>query len=90
MEDGRVGEVKIEKSMRNGIAALSKDKYMKNNSNGADLTYEKYLTNFNNMREAEAACDAEAVRVAKSLPRFIPGKQQGKPVNVWYSFPVRF
>lgn len=35
-------------------------------------------------------CDKEAVRVVKSLPRFIPGKQQGKAVRVWFSLPVRF
>lgn len=38
----------------------------------------------------EKHCDEEAVRVVKSLPRFIPGKQQGKPVAVWYSMPIRF
>ena len=38
----------------------------------------------------ESHCDKEAVRVVKSLPRFIPGKQQGKPVAVWYSLPIRF
>ena len=35
-------------------------------------------------------CDEEAVRVVKSLPRFIPGKQQGKAVRVWYTLPVRY
>lgn len=35
-------------------------------------------------------CDAEAVRVVKSLPRFVPGKQQGKAVKCWYTLPVRF
>lgn len=35
-------------------------------------------------------CDKEAVRVVKSLPKFIPGKQQGKPVKVWFNLPVRF
>ncbi len=38
----------------------------------------------------DASCDREAVRVVKSLPRFIPGKQQGKPVSVWYTVPIRF
>ena len=38
----------------------------------------------------ESHCDAEAVRVIKSLPRFIPGRQQGKPVRVWFSLPVRY
>lgn len=34
--------------------------------------------------------DSEAVRVVKSLPRFTPGKLNGRPVNVWYTLPVVF
>jgi TonB family protein len=34
--------------------------------------------------------DAEAIRVIKMLPPWQPGKQGGKPVNVWYSVPVTF
>jgi TonB family protein len=34
--------------------------------------------------------DAEAIRVVKALPEWIPGKQGGKPVNVWYSVPISF
>ncbi|MDO4210097.1 MAG: energy transducer TonB [Bacteroidales bacterium] len=41
-------------------------------------------------KSLESHCDQEAVRVVKSLPRFIPGKQQGKAVKVWFSLPVRF
>ncbi|RRD78493.1 energy transducer TonB [Alloprevotella sp. OH1205_COT-284] len=53
LEDGRVGQVVVQKSL-------------------------------------ESHCDAEAIRVVKTLPRFIPGKQQGKPVRVWYTLPIRF
>lgn len=35
-------------------------------------------------------CDDEAKRVVKSLPKFNPGMQQGHPVSVWYTIPVRF
>lgn len=42
------------------------------------------------MRGIYPACDKEAVRVVKSLPRFIPGKQSGKPVKTWYTLPIRF
>ena len=42
------------------------------------------------MKSLEKHCDEEAVRVVKSLPRFIPGKQQGKAVRVWYTLPVRY
>lgn len=41
-------------------------------------------------RGLDPACDKEAVRVVKTLPRFIPGKQQGRGVKVWYTLPIRF
>lgn len=34
--------------------------------------------------------DAEAIRVVKSLPDFIPGKVDGKPVAVSYHLPINF
>ena len=42
------------------------------------------------IKSLESHCDAEAKRVVKSLPRFIPGKQGGKAVRVWYTIPIRF
>ncbi len=41
-------------------------------------------------RGVDPSLDAEAIRVIKSLPLWKPGKQGGKPVNVWYSIPVNF
>ena len=34
--------------------------------------------------------DKEALRVIKSMPRWTPGKQKGKPVRVKYTVPVNF
>jgi periplasmic protein TonB len=34
--------------------------------------------------------DAEAIRVVKSFPRFKPGKQDGRPVPVWFIVPITF
>lgn len=34
--------------------------------------------------------DEEAVRVVKTLPEFLPGRQGGKPVPVWYMVPITF
>jgi len=34
--------------------------------------------------------DAEAVRVIKLLPAWIPATLEGKPVKVWYIMPVTF
>lgn len=42
------------------------------------------------VRTADTELDAEAVRVCRLLPDFIPGKLNGQPVDVWYSMPVTF
>jgi periplasmic protein TonB len=34
--------------------------------------------------------DAEAIRVVSILPKWKPGKQNGRPVPVWFSVPVSF
>jgi periplasmic protein TonB len=34
--------------------------------------------------------DKEALRVVRNLPRWIPGKQRGKPVRVSYTVPINF
>lgn len=34
--------------------------------------------------------DKEAMRVVKTLPKFIPGKMNGQAVNVWYTLPINF
>ena len=39
---------------------------------------------------AHPLLDKEAVRVIKMLPKWIPGKVNGKPVPVWYSLPITF
>ena len=36
------------------------------------------------------ALDAEAVRVVSKMPDWFPGKQNGKPVDVYYSVPFEF
>lgn len=42
------------------------------------------------VRSVDKDLDKEAVRVIKSLPKFIPGRQNGEPVSVWYTVPVAF
>lgn len=42
------------------------------------------------VRSVDRSLDNEALRVVKSLPKFIPGKQNGQPVSVWYTLPVTF
>lgn len=35
-------------------------------------------------------CDEEAVRVVKLMPKWIPGRQRGKPVRVSFILPIKF
>ncbi len=42
------------------------------------------------LKSVDTYLDREAVRVIRELPKFSPGRQQGKPVNVWFQIPVRF
>ena len=42
------------------------------------------------VKSLDPSCDREAVRQVKRLPKFIPGKQNGNPVHVYFNLPVRF
>jgi protein TonB len=42
------------------------------------------------VRGVDKNLDAEAVRVVKSLPKYKPGKQRGKPVRVMFTIPINF
>jgi len=41
-------------------------------------------------RSVDPELDAEALRVVKSMPNFIPGRHGGKSVAVWYTIPISF
>jgi len=42
------------------------------------------------LRGIGGGCDEEAVRVIKAMPKWIPGKQRGKPVRVQFNMPIKF
>ena len=42
------------------------------------------------VRSVDRNLDKEAIRVCRSLPNFVPGRQDGQAVNVWYTLPVKF
>lgn len=42
------------------------------------------------VRSLDPYCDKEAIRVIRSMPRWIPGKQNGKAVSVKYTVPIVF
>lgn len=54
------------------------------------VTYKGTVEQISVVRGVDPALDAEAIRVIGLLPTWKPGKQGGKPVNVWYTVPISF
>ena len=52
--------------------------------------YKGKVENVEVLRSLDPSCDKEAIRVVQSLPQFIPGKQNGKAVPVYFTCPIRF
>ena len=48
------------------------------------------ITDVNVVRGQDPSLDKEAVRVIKTMPRWKPGQQRGKPVRVRFTLPVQF
>jgi len=48
------------------------------------------ISNVEVLRSLDSACDKEAMRVVRTLPNWIPGKQNGVNVPVYYVLPITF
>ncbi len=48
------------------------------------------VSNASIARGVDPSIDKEALRVINTLPKWKPGKQRGKPVNVSYTVPINF
>lgn len=48
------------------------------------------VTNPTILKGVSPELDAEALRVISSMPRWIPGRQGGRPVRVKYVIPITF
>ena len=48
------------------------------------------ISDFKIVRSLHKDCDAEAIRVLQTMPRWKPGMERGKPVRVKYTVPVEF
>lgn len=51
---------------------------------------EGYVTNVKVLRGIGGGCDEESVRVVKLMPKWKPGKQNGKSVNVLFNMTITF
>ena len=48
------------------------------------------ITDVKVVKSVDPSLDKEAVRLVKSMPKWIPGKQKGEAVRVKYTVPVTF
>jgi len=48
------------------------------------------ITDVKVLRGIGSGCDDEAIRVVKSMPKWVPGKQRGVPVRVQFNLPINF
>ena len=48
------------------------------------------ISNVNLVRDIGGGCGTEAKRLVEAMPKWAPGKKNGKPVRVQYQMPVRF
>ena len=48
------------------------------------------VSNIEILRKLGFGCDEEVIRLIKSMPKWIPGKQNGKPVRVYFTMPISF
>lgn len=48
------------------------------------------ISNVRMLRGIGGGCDEEAIRVIKSMPQWIPGKQRNIPVRVQFNLPIKF
>ena len=48
------------------------------------------ITDVRISKSVDPSLDKEAIRVVKNMPKWIPGRQNGEPVRVKYTFPVTF
>jgi TonB family protein len=54
------------------------------------VTSEGNVTNPEIVRSLDPVCDKEAIRVIELMPKWIPGQQDGKNVDVYYTLPITF
>ncbi|MBX2980058.1 MAG: energy transducer TonB [Flavobacteriales bacterium] len=55
-----------------------------------EIDAEGNVQNVRTLRGVHPLLDAEAERVVRSMPRWTPGTQRGKPVRVQYNMPIKF
>jgi len=71
------------------------DSARQNNIQGSvylDIVIEKdgSISNITVLRSPDVSLSKEAIRAVSTMPKWMPGKQNGVPVRVYVNIPVRF
>ena len=48
------------------------------------------ISNVKVLRGIGSGCDEEAIRLITSMPKWKPGKQRGKEVRTYFTYPITF
>lgn len=48
------------------------------------------ISNARIIKEIGGGCGLEALRVVRAMPKWVPGKQDGKPIRVFFNLPIKF
>ncbi len=51
---------------------------------------EGYVKDAKAVKSLGDGCDEAALKIVEAMPQWVPGRQRGVPVNVWYTLPVKF
>ncbi len=90
-KDGSITNIRVvSESTKFEIQEKSQDKDKKGKKNknkkGAETEAEKEIDH----QDAKDALCAESLRVIKSMPHWIPGTSEGKPVRCFFRIPITF
>ncbi len=54
------------------------------------VTFDGSIDQVSVIRKVDPILEEEAMRVVKGMPKWKPGRQQGRAVSVWYTIPIVF
>jgi protein TonB len=70
------------RALQNGVSGIVVVRFL--------IDKEGVISDSKVIRSLGGGCDGEAIRVIKAMPKWLPGKQGGVPVPVWFTLPIRY
>lgn len=83
--DGSIGAIEVVQSLNPGQEPMSKATYLSENKGKTIVDYRRYVREVTSRNLAGEACDAEAIRVVRTLPPFLCNGE-----SYWLNLPIVF